>query len=91
MELERKIEALIKAKTEKYKAWVFEALEGDNEIAKALWTELLDISAKLSDISEIIGTGPIRSIEDAVKGGLELPAIEVQDEQTAAALAEILG
>lgn len=91
MEFTEKITGLIKAKAEKHEAWVFEALEGDEDKAKGFWAELLAVSAKLSDISELIGTGPIRSIEDAVKGGFELPAIEVEDAETMAALAEILG
>lgn len=86
-----KIADLIEAKAEKYKAWITEALEGDEEKAKGFWTELMAINAKLSDISEVIGTGPIRSIEESIEGGFELPAVDISDEQTAAALAEILG
>lgn len=91
MEVSRKISELIQLKAEKYKVWITEALEGDEEVAKKAWTELMAISAKLSDISDLVGTGAIRSIEDSLKGGFELPDIEVEDAETMAALAEILG
>lgn len=86
-----KIADLIRVKTEKYPKWVMAAFEGDPEDASKRLTELLAINVKLSDISEIIGTGAIRKIEEHIKGGSRCPIVEVHDIQTMQAIADILG
>lgn len=91
MEVSKNIADIIELKAAKYHKWVMAAFEGTKAEADKLMAELLAINVKLSEISDLIGTGPIRSIEDSLKSGLELPAIEVEDAETMAAMAEILG
>lgn len=46
---------------------------------------------RLSDVSEIIGTGALKKIEAHTKGRSECPILEVHDLQTMEALSQILG
>lgn len=86
-----KIADLIRTKESDYPKWVMAAFEGDPEDASRRLTELLAINVKLSDISEIIGTGAVRLIEEHTKGGSRCPIVEIHDIQTMQAIADILG
>lgn len=54
-------------------------------------SNIIAANVRLSNVSEIVGTGALMKIEDHIKGGSDCPIIEVHDIQTMAALAKILG